>query len=50
MYQYDFDVGENSLIGSVFEITFNKPKKSAIEKHVFSKGAVSPPFGGYRIK
>ena len=36
IHQYIANVCYNSLIHSVFEITFNKPMKSTIEKHVFS--------------
>ena len=47
IHQYIANVCDNSLIHSVFEITFNKPMKSAIEKHVFSGGGeISPPLGG----
>ena len=47
IYQYIANVYDNSLIDSVYEITFNKPLKSAIEKHVFSGGGeISPPLGG----
>ena len=38
IHQYIANVCDNSLIYSVFEIDFNKPMKSAIEKHVFSGG------------
>ena len=38
---------DNSLIDSIYEITFNKPMKSATEKLVFSEGGeFSPPLGG----
>ena len=35
IHQHIANVCDKSLIHSVFEITFNKPMKSAIEKHVF---------------
>ena len=45
--QYIANICDNSLIDSVSEITFNKPMKSAIEKHVISGGGeISPPLGG----
>ena len=47
IYQYIANVCDNSLTYSVFEITFNKPMKSAIEKHIFlGEGENSPPLGG----
>ena len=45
--QYIAHVYDNLLIDSIYEIIFNKPMKSAIEKHVFSGGGeISPPLGG----
>ena len=46
IHQYIANVSENSLIDSIYEITFNKAMKSATEKHVFSGGGeISPPLG-----
>ena len=47
IHQCIANVCDNSLICSVFEKTFNKSMKSAIEKHVISGGGeISPPLGG----
>ena len=47
IHQYIANVCNNSLIHSVFEKTFDKPMKFAIEKHVFlGGGEISPPLGG----
>ena len=51
IHQYIANVYDNSLIDSVYEITFNKPMKSAIEKHVFSGGGeILPPLEEERVK
>ena len=39
IYQYIANVYDNSLIDSIYEIIFNKPMKSAIEK-LFFQGEV----------
>ena len=45
--QYIANIYDNSLIDSVYEITCNKPMKSAIEKLVFPGGGeISPHLGG----
>ena len=38
MYHYITNVGDYSLIDSVFKFTLINAKKSAIEKHIFTKG------------
>ena len=47
MHQYTANNCDNSLIESVFQIDFNKPMKSTIEKPVFWEGGeISPSLGG----
>ena len=47
IHQYIANVSENSLIDSIYEMIFNKPMRSAIEKHIFSGGGeISPPLWG----
>ena len=45
-YQYIANISDYWLMDSVFEIIFNKSKKSVIEKHAFQGGGeISPPLG-----
>ena len=51
IHQYIVNVCDYLPVDSVFEITFNKSKKSVIEENAFQGGGeISPPLGGLRVK